>query len=311
MRRIAFFGTPASALPSLRKISDAGHAIPLIITQPDRPTGRGRRLQASPVKMFAVKNEIPVYQPARIRKDPAALGKLAEADPDLNVVVAYGQIIPGPIIFYPRYNSVNLHFSLLPKYRGASPVQWTLLRGETITGVTVFELNEKMDEGDILSQKRVPVEPQETAAELEARLAEIGADLLLETIARIDRVPHRPQDHTQATYAPLIKKDDGRIDWEKSSGHIERQIRAFTPWPSAFTFLRGRRVKILQGRVLPEQSPQASPGQIIAVDKEGLTVCCGRNTVFRIETIQPENKKPMSAHAFSLGTRIKPGESFD
>lgn len=260
--------------------------------------------------MFALENEIPVYQPARIRKDPAALDKLMEADPDLNVVVAYGQIMPAPIIFYPRYNSVNLHFSLLPRFRGASPVQWALLSGETITGVTIFELNEKMDEGDILSQKPIPVQPQETAAELEARLAETGADLLLETIAQIDRIPHRPQDHTQATYAPLIKKEDGRVDWGRPAWHIERQVRAFTPWPSVFSFLRDQRIKILRGRALSGKREPAVPGQIITVDKEGLTVGCGRNTVFLIETIQPENKKPMPAHAFSLGTKVEPGESF-
>ncbi len=309
--RIVFFGSPAAALPSLEKILDASHSIELIITQPDKPTGRGKKLMPCPVKKMAVDQDIPVYQPERIRKDPAVLEKLKEIQPDLNVVVAYGQIIPSSIIYLPKYNSVNVHFSLLPHYRGASPVQWALLNGKKKTGITIFELNEKMDEGDILLQEEVSIEPEENAAGLEARLAQTGAELLIKTISEIDRIKRQKQDHSQATYAPKLSKEDGRIDWEKDAIHIERQIRAFAPWPSTFAFFREKRIKIHKGKRMENQDPpSSSPGEILEVRKEGIEVRCGEHSVFLIERLQPENRNTMEAYAFSLGGRIKPGEKF-
>ncbi len=192
--KIVFFGSPVSALPSLKKLLETDHSIDLIITQPDRPSGRGKKLMSCPVKKTALDLNLPYYQPLKIRKDKIALDKTKEIKPDLNVVVAYGQIIPSSIIYLPRYNSLNVHFSLLPKYRGASPVQKALLDGKAQTGITIFELNEKMDEGDILVQEEVNVFPDENAAELEARLAQKGADLLIKAIAQIDKINHRPQD---------------------------------------------------------------------------------------------------------------------
>ena len=306
--KIIFFGSPVSALPSLKKTLEQGHTIKLIITQPDKPSGRGKKLTSCPVKKFALELNIPIYQPEKIRKDPEALPRIKQIKPDLNVVVAYGQIIPSSIIYLPKYNSINLHFSFLPKYRGASPVQWSLLNGENKTGVTIFELNEKMDEGGILTQQEVDILPQETAPQLESRLSEIGADLLLRTIAQIHRTKPVKQDHAQATYAPLIKKEDGIINWEKNALCIERQIRAFTPWPSAFTRHFGRRIKILKGKKDKVESSVSSPGQVLAIQKEGLQVACGNGTVYLIESLQPENKKVMSAYAFSLGAKIKPGD---
>ena len=309
--KIVFFGSPVLALPSLKKLLETDHSIDLIITQPDRPSGRGKKLMPCPVKKTALDLNIPYYQPLKIRKDEIALDKIKEIEPDLNVVVAYGQIIPSSIIYLPRYNSLNVHFSLLPKYRGASPVQKALLDGEAKTGITIFELNEKMDEGDILVQEEVNVFPDENAADLEARLAQKGADLLIKAIAQIDKLKHRKQDHSQATYAPKIRKEDGKIDWTKNSLYIERRVRAFTPWPSAYAFLKDIRIKIHKGRKIAKKDPPgSSAGKISGIKKEGIEVCCGEGSIYLIESLQPENRKRMDAYAFSLGAEIKPGDIF-
>jgi methionyl-tRNA formyltransferase len=309
--KIVFFGSPVSALPSLKELLETDHSIDLIITQPDRPSGRGKKLMPCPVKKTALDLNIPYYQPLKIRKDKISLDKIKEIEPDLNVVVAYGQIIPSSIIYLPRYNSLNVHFSLLPKYRGASPVQKALLDGETKTGITIFELNEKMDEGDILSQEEVNIFPDENAAELETRLAQKGADFLIKAIAQIDKLKHRKQDHSQATYAPKIRKEDGRINWTKNSIYIERRVRAFTPWPSAYAFLKDIRIKIHKGRKIEKEAPPgSSAGEISGIKKEGIEVCCGDGSIYLIESLQPENRKRMDAYAFSLGAEIKPGDIF-
>ena len=309
--KIVFFGSPVLALPSLKKLLETDHSIDLIITQPDRPSGRGKKLKPCPVKKTALDLNIPYYQPLKIRKDEIALDKIKEIEPDLNVVVAYGQIIPSSIIYLPRYNSLNVHFSLLPKYRGASPVQKALLDGEAKTGITIFELNEKMDEGDILVQEEVNVFPDENAADLEARLAQKGADLLIKAIAQIDKLKHRKQDHSQATYAPKIRKEDGKIDWTKNALYIERQVRAFTPWPSVYAFLKDIRIKIHKGRKIEKEAPpDSSAGEISGIKKEGIEVCCGEGSIYLIESLQPENRKRMDAYAFSLGAEIKPGDIF-
>ncbi|TET69049.1 MAG: methionyl-tRNA formyltransferase [Candidatus Aminicenantes bacterium] len=308
--KIVFFGSPAIALVSLKRIMEEGHRIELVISQPDKPTGRGKKLIPTPLKRFAQDLNIPVYQPVKIRKDQIALEKIKKINPDLNVVVAYGQIIPSSIIFLPKYNSINVHFSLLPKYRGASPIQWALLNGERKTGVTIFELNERMDEGDILAKEEVDIHPEEGASELEARLAQKGAELLVKTIANIGKIKPQKQDHSQATYAPRIKKEDGRIKWEKNAIFIERLVKAYTPWPSAYTFLADRRIKILKGKKEAFKGQSSSPGEILEVKKRGIEVCCGDASVFLIENLQPENKKPMSAYSFSLGAKIRPGDRF-
>lgn len=309
--KIVFFGSPVLALPSLKKLLETDHSIDLIITQPDRPSGRGKKLMPCPVKKTALDLNIPYYQPLKIRKDKIALDKIKEIEPDLNVVVAYGQIIPSSIIYLPRYNSLNVHFSLLPKYRGASPVQKALLDGEAKTGITIFELNEKMDEGDILVQEEVNIFPDENAADLEARLAQKGADLLIKAIAQIDKLKHRKQDHSQATYAPKIRKEDGKIDWTKNSLYIERRVRAFTPWPSAYAFLKDIRIKIHKGRKIEKEAPPgSSAGEISGIKKEGIEICCGEGSIYLIESLQPENRKRMDAYAFSLGAEIKPGDIF-
>lgn len=309
--KIVFFGSPASALPSLKKLLEAGHNIELIISQPDKPSGRGKKLIPPPVKKMALDLNIPCYQPFRIKKDQNALEKIKNIQPDLNVVVAYGQIMPSSIIYFPKFNSVNVHFSLLPKYRGASPVQWAILKGEEKTGITIFELNEKMDEGDIFTQEEVEIFPDENSEELETRMAQKGAYLLIKTIAQIDTIKRRKQDHSQATYAPKISKEDGRIIWAKNALHIERQVRAFIPWPSAFAFLFEKRIKIHNGRMREGKAKSfSSPGDILAIGKEGIEVCCGDESIFLIESLQPENRKKMDAYAFSLGAEIKSGDKF-
>jgi len=308
--KIVFFGSPASALPTFKKLLEAGHRIELLIAQPDKPRGRGKKLTPPPIKVLAQELNIPCYQPHKIRTDPLAIQKMNRIKPDLIVVVAYGQIIPESIIYLPHHNSINLHFSLLPKYRGASPVQWALLKGEEKTGITIFQLNEKMDEGDILSQEEVKILPGEKAFELEDRLAEMGAELLVRTVSQIDKIEPVKQDHSQATYAPKLKKEDGRIDWKNDAFLIDKQIRAFNPWPSAFAFLKDKRIKIYDGKVKGKLTQPSRPGQILAVSKEGIEVYCGGRSTYLIQRLQPENKKEMDAYAFFLGTKIKIGDVF-
>jgi methionyl-tRNA formyltransferase len=309
--RIVFFGSPETAVPSLKRLLNEGHQIELIFTQPDRPSGRGKKFTPSAVKKAAEELGIPVYQSGKIRRDKAALEKIQEIDPDLIVVIAFGQIIPSSIIFSPKYNSINVHYSLLPKYRGASPVQWAILKGEEKTGITIFELNEKMDEGDVLTKKETPIFPHETAFQLEQRLSEMGMDLLIETISGIQNIKKRKQDDSLATYAPLLKKEDGRIDWKNESTFIERQVRAFTPWPSAFTFFQKKRLKILKGRTAISETEDFSPGQVVHISKDGIHIMCGGKSCYVVENLQPENKKPMDAYSYTLGAQMKSGDSFD
>lgn len=311
LMKTVFFGSPASALPSLIKVLEVGHSIELIITQPDKPSGRGKKFMPRPVKKMAQELNIPTYQPQKIKKDPFVLDKMKKMQPDINIVVAYGQIIPSAVIYLPRYNSLNVHFSLLPQYRGASPVQWALLKGEEKTGITIFELNEKMDEGDILAQEEVKIFPDENAAELETRLAQKGAALLIKTIARIDKINPYKQNHCQATYAPKLSKEDGRINWAKNALDIEKQVKAFTPWPSAFAFHNEKRIKIHKGRKKETKAiPNSSPGEILGINKKSIEVCCGDGSVYLIESLQAENRKRMEAYVFSLGAKIKPGDVF-
>jgi methionyl-tRNA formyltransferase len=309
--RVVFFGTPAAALPSLRHLLEAGHAVELVVTQPDRPAGRGRRLAPSPVKQFALERGIPVLEPEKIRKDASILPRLEALRPDIQVVVAYGQIIPGPVIYLPPHRTLNVHFSLLPKYRGAAPVQRALLNGDAETGVTIIELNEKMDEGPILAEWRTPVGMGETAPELESRLAESGAHLLLETLSNIDTIVPRPQDHAQASLAPKVKPEDGHIDWSRTAAEVDRIVRALAERPGAYTSLGGRRILIHRGHAAGSKAPGRGAGEVVAVTKEGLSVACGNASVYLVEELQPEGKRRMPAHTFSLGTRIGPGAFFD
>ena len=307
--RVVFFGSPAAALPSLAALLEAGQEIILAVTQPDRPAGRGRKIAASPVKSFAAARGIPVFQPERIRKDPEAPAVLARAGADIHVVVAYGQIIPGTIIDLPQWKSVNVHFSLLPKYRGAAPVQWAILGGEERMGVTIFRLNEKMDEGDVLTSAETDILPGENAGELESRLARLGADLLVRTLAGISGLPLLPQDHSAATLAPKLQKEDGRIDWSAPNWAVDRRVRAFTPNPGAFTFRGGRRLNLLRGlSVQREPGPGGPPGAVLPPTGAGLDVVCGGGGAYRILELQPESRKAMDARSYAAGGRVEAGE---
>ncbi|HOW86191.1 MAG TPA: methionyl-tRNA formyltransferase [Candidatus Aminicenantes bacterium] len=310
--RIVFFGSPASALPSFEALLAAGHTVALAVTQPDRPAGRGRRLTPAAVKAFARERGIPTIEPARIRGDEAALERIRAAAPDVNVVVAYGQIIPRSVHYFPPYHSLNVHFSLLPRYRGAAPVQWTVLNGEAESGVTIIELDDRMDEGDILARESVALRPRETAAALEARLAALGADLLVATLGRIDRIERLRQDPALATLAPKIRKEDGRLAWTDAAAAIDRKVMALAERPGVFTVFRGKRLGIVSGRPAEERGcpppgPDPEPGTVLAIGKAGLEIACGAGTAYLVENVRPEGKSAMSAHAFSLGTEIGPG----
>ncbi len=308
--RVVFFGSPDAAIPSLERLLSDGHRVDLVVTQPDRPAGRGKALTPSPVKRFAERHRLPVLEPVKLRQEAESLRRIEDVRADIHIIVAYGQMLPAPLIFLPPRHSLNVHFSLLPKYRGAAPVAWCLLRGETKTGVTIIEINEKMDEGDILAAAETGILPGENAGELEHRLAEMGASLLSQTLSALDRIEHRPQDHAQASYAPKLRKEDGRLDWRLDAEDIARRIRAFTPRPSAFSFFRGRRVIFLRGdAVVGEEGPR-SPGTILGASRAGLVVACGRGA-YLAETVQPENKRPMSGYEFSLGVRLKAGDRFE
>ena len=306
--RIVFFGSPRAALPSLERLLESGHSIELAITQPDKPAGRGKEPASPPVKEAALRRGIPILQPEKIRKDKRVFTALDKLGPDIIVVVAYGQIIPSAIIDLPRHKSVNVHFSLLPKYRGAAPVQWAILNGEEKTGVTVFELNERMDEGAILSQMETTIGKRETAGELEDRLSRLGADLLVRTLERIAEVPRLPQDQATATLAPRLHKDQGRIVWAKDAFSIDRMVRAFCPWPGAFTFLRGQRIIIHAGSPLTVPPSPPEPGRVVAVRKEGPVVGCGGGSAYLIERLQRENRKEMAAADFLRGTKVGTGD---
>jgi methionyl-tRNA formyltransferase len=290
--RTVFFGSPEAALPSIRGLLDAGHSVELVVTQPDRPAGRGKKLTVSPVKEFAASRGIPLVQPERIRKDPAAVGLLRAARAELFVVVAYGQILPLEIIEIPPHKTINLHFSLLPQYRGAAPVQAALLNGETKTGVTIFRLNEAMDEGDILMSSETDIAPGENAGELESRLAVLGSTLLLETISLIGDIPLKPQDHAAATLAPKLRKEDGLIDWRQDAAAIERR----------------QRLIILKAAPASDLVAGGAPGAVRRVTKRGLEIHAGAGTLFWIERLQPESRGPLDAYAFSLNGRVRAGD---
>jgi methionyl-tRNA formyltransferase len=313
--RTVFFGSPAAALPSLQGLIEGGHSVELVVTQPDRPAGRGRRPAPSAVKAFALDHGLPVIEPARIRADESALSLVRAASPDVNVVVAYGQIIPRAIHYLPRFHSLNVHFSLLPKYRGAAPVQRAVLNGEAESGVTIIELNDRMDEGDILAVERVAVGQREAAMTLESRLAVVGARLLLETLAGIDRIAPVVQDERKATLAPKVRKGEGLVAWSATAETVDRLVLALADRPGVFSFYAGKRFNILRGRPeAPRGAPagpfSAPPGTILEARKEGLLVACGGGTAFLIERLRPEGRGVMSGHAFSLGTRIVPGARF-
>ncbi|MFB3828838.1 MAG: methionyl-tRNA formyltransferase [Bryobacteraceae bacterium] len=299
--RLVFLGTPQFAVPTLERIVEAGHRVDLVVSQPDRPRGRGREMAAPPVKETALRLGLPVYQPERVRR-PEAVERLAGIAPEAMVVVGYGQIIPQAVIDIAPLGILNVHASLLPKYRGAAPVQWAVARGETRTGVTIMRIDAGLDTGDILRARETEIGPEENAVELAARLAAMGADLLVETLADLPRIEARPQDPAQATYAPLLKKEDGLIDWTRPAREVHNRVRGFQPWPGAWTRFRGQTLLLWKARV---GERDLAPG---ALRREGgLWVGCGEGALELVE-VQLEGRKRMSGGEFANGQRIGAGD---
>lgn len=310
--KLIFMGTPESAVPTLRRCVEDGHEVVSVWTQPDRPAGRGNKLKAPPVKEYALARGLAVRQFGRIRNDEA-LAAFAEQKADAAVVVAYGRILPAPFLRAPKRGCFNVHFSLLPKYRGAAPVNWAIVRGEPETGVTTMLMDEGLDTGPVLLQRATPVGETETAPQLLARLSEMGAELLSETLSRIDEIEPRAQPHKEATLAPMLRREDGLIDWSLTAPDVERRVRGFQPWPAAYTFFNGKRLVAWRTATSDAGSTDTSrkdyvPGEILVARSDELLVACGGKTVLRLLEVQPEGKQRMAVRDFINGSRPRPGQ---
>jgi methionyl-tRNA formyltransferase len=305
---LIFLGTPMFAVPTLEQIVAAGHHVSAVFTQPDRPKGRGGQVAASPVKESALRLGLPVYQPERIRR-PEPVGQLKQLNPDAMVVVGYGQIIPQSIIDIPRHGIINVHGSLLPKYRGAAPIQWAIANGETRTGVTTMRIDAGLDTGGMLLKWETNIGPEENALELAGRMAHAGASLLVETLGGIEAgtIQPEPQDDSQATLAPILKKEHGVIDWTWPAKKIVDRSRGFLPWPGAYSFFRGQILNVWKSRVV-EESVASIPGTLLP-EKKRLLVGCGNNTALELVEIQIEGRKRMPAEAFLNGQRLQENET--
>ena len=311
--KLIFMGTPESAVPTLRRCVEDGHDVLGVWTQPDRPAGRGNKLKASPVKEYALSQGLTVHQPAKIKTDEA-LALFTERALDAAIVVAYGRILPSTFLRAPRLGCLNVHFSLLPKYRGAAPVNWAIVRGESASGVTTMLIDEGLDTGPILLQRAAPIEEGETAPQLLERLSHTGAELLSETLTRLGQIEPRAQRNEDATHAPILRREDGVIDWTLSAFDIERRVRGFQPWPNAYTFHTGRRLIIRRATALKDferDDNHASPkqaGEIVEAHGDSFVVVCGDETALRIAELQPEGKQRMSARDFVSGKRVRAGD---
>ena len=308
--RIVFFGTPSFALPSLETLTRGSDEVVAVVTQPDREKGRGRKVIASPVKEVALQKGLSVLQPEKV-KEVSFQEKLRGLGADLFVVAAYGQILPKTLLMLPKYGAMNIHASLLPKYRGSAPVAWAILNGEKKTGITTMLMDEGMDTGDILLQSEIPIHEDETTETLHHRLASLGAQVLSETLEKMKRgeIHPMPQDHSQATYAPMLKKEDGQIDWTKGAEEIDRQVRAFHPWPGAYTEWQGQMLKIYQGEVRKGKAT-GKAGTVLWVGTDLIEIETGKDS-YLLKEVQLEGKRRMSVrdflsgHAVSVGTVLR------
>ncbi|MBI1941413.1 MAG: methionyl-tRNA formyltransferase [Acidobacteria bacterium] len=306
---LIFCGTPQFAVPTLEKLLAEKFNFELVITNPDEPSGRGYELKPPPVKQVAEKAGLKIFQPAKM-KDPATREFLSEFHPDAMVVVAYGHIIPPWMIELPRVGCINLHASLLPKYRGAAPIQWSLIHGERTTGVTTMLIDPGMDTGDVLLQRQVEVRDDDTTETLSERLGALGADLMVETLRGLERgeiTPH-PQDHAQATLAPMLKKEHGRINWSLPAQEIAWRVRGLRPWPGAYTTFRGKMLHIWAALPAIIVGPTPSEPSELFVEPGKLLVACGAGTILQIQELQLEGRKRISARDFINGVRLTPGE---
>ena len=301
-------GTPEAAAKSLQRLITDDHEVVAVYTQPDRPAGRGKHISMSPVKELALAHRLKVCQPLKI-KTPEALDEFRSHAADVAVVVAYGRILPETFLTAFRYGALNVHFSLLPKYRGAAPVNWAIVNGETETGVTVMQMDSGLDTGDILLQRSTPIGERETSIELMSRLGDLGADLVSEALSQIDTLEPVKQNDADATVAPIMKKEDGLIDWHRTAIEIERRIRGFQPFPSSYTFHSGSRLTLWQAEPVDTTSA-AKSGEVIEASGDDLTIATGGSTGLRVTEIQPEGKRRMPIRDFLNGTKLKIGDSF-
>jgi methionyl-tRNA formyltransferase len=299
-------GTPEFAVPSLQSLIDSRHQVVAVVTQPDRPKGRGRKLTAPPVKELALRAGLPVLQPTAIRTAEFR-EELRGYRPDLFAVTAYGRILPGPLLDLPPLGTINVHGSLLPRYRGAAPVQWAILNGDIETGITIMQMDEGMDTGDILLPGAIPIAAEDTAASLAVKLAELGGRLLVEALAKLQRgelIP-KPQEESKATLAPPLTKERGRIDWSDPASAISCRIRGLDPWPTAYTFQNGKRLRLFKPKVV--RSPETGePGTVLRADREGLLIATGREALL-IKEVQLEGAKRMAVGPFLQGRPLEPG----
>jgi methionyl-tRNA formyltransferase len=305
--RIVFMGTPDFSVGTLEAILAAGHQVAAVVTQPDKPKGRGKALQATPVKEAALAHGLTVYQPRKVRED-SFLEELKKINPDVIVVVAFGQIIPRTILELPKFGCINVHASLLPKYRGAAPIQWAVIDGEEVSGVTIMRMDAGLDTGDMLSKVEVPLAEDETGGSLFDKLSEAGARQLVQTLDRLEDgtvQPEKQPEESPTGYARMITKADGLIDWTKDAKSIERLIRGLNPWPSAFTRLEGKNLKIWKAAV-QEQDSGLAPGTVVSAGREGLSVQTGQGRLNILE-LQLEGKKRMEADAFLRGCTLETG----
>jgi methionyl-tRNA formyltransferase len=306
--KLVFCGTPQFAVPSLEGLLVAGHDVHLVVTQPDRPQGRGMEWTEPQVKQTALRLGLPVTQPEKIKKNDEFRARLTAIQPDAIIVVAYGRIIPGWMLQLPSHGNINVHASLLPKYRGAAPIQWAIANGETVIGVTTMRIDEGLDTGDILLKRQMTIAREDTAVTLAPRLADRGAELLVETLKQLQQgiLNPIPQDDSQATLAPILKREDGLVDFTRSATEIHNRLRGFQPWPGAYTQFRGKNLKIVAVQKSQAQQ-QIAPGEL-QVSGDTLLVGCGKGTALQLVQVQPEGKKPMSARDFISGYRPAPGE---
>jgi methionyl-tRNA formyltransferase len=302
--RLVFMGTPEFAVPSLQKLIDRGEMVVAVVTQPDRPKGRGQKLASPPVKIVAGDHGIAVFQPVKVRV-PDFLEIIRGLRPDLIIVTAFGQILPKELLNIPRYGCINVHASLLPRYRGAAPINWCIINGETETGVTTMQMDEGLDTGDMLLKKVVPIGPDDDAQALLDLLSVVGAEALAETLDLLiaGKLNAEKQDGLLSNYAPMLKKEDGLIDWRRDPQSIRNLVRGLTPWPGAFTFLGDKTLKVYRCRVA---GGSGVPGSVLQADRSGLVIACGEGGLL-VEELQLEGKKRLSARDFLAGYNITPG----
>ena len=305
--RTVFMGTPQFAVPSLAALAESVD-VTLVLCNPDRPAGRGRSMASPPVKEEAMRRGIPVFQPEKARY-PDAVARIAAEAPDLIFVAAYGHILPKSILDIPRIGCINVHASLLPKYRGAAPINWAVARGESVTGITIMRMDEGMDTGPMLHVREIPIGEEDTAETMFSKLSILGAEALREALRKLREgtLEETPQDAALATYAPLLKKEHGRIDWSRPAGEVRNLVRGMTPWPSAFAVHAGKTLKVLSSAVAGESGAAGEAGEVVALGRDGIAVACGEG-ILRLRVVQPEGGKAMDAWAYAQGRRVATGE---